>query len=303
DWEMKTYVYDSSNRMIEMVIYSDWDDGLEVDDKMVYKYDEQNNLIEERHQYLEDEEEWEDYEIVTYSYNEQNQLTGAMVQGFDDIWEDELKLTVLYDLENQTITHIYSFIDEDELWYDDIKLLYTCDSQNNLLSESWFESDEDEWEEYFSYNYSYDDNNNATEGYYVESNKKWFMWNWYEEPELTVYYNNMQSKIPTYDFQRFTATYIKPSEIGIVDNNLQNHSFTLYPNPTTGELQVTSYELQVTSIEVFDIYGRNVVTKFPSNKLEGWQPKADGVVFNISHLPSGIYFVKINGVSQKVVKL
>ncbi|MDR2972028.1 MAG: hypothetical protein LBU83_08890, partial [Bacteroidales bacterium] len=36
----------------------------------------------------------------------------------------------------------------------------------------------------------------------------------------------------------------------------------IYPNPTTGELRVTSYELQVTSIEVFDIYGRAVSTHY-----------------------------------------
>jgi hypothetical protein len=29
----------------------------------------------------------------------------------------------------------------------------------------------------------------------------------------------------------------------------------VYPNPTTGELRVTSDELQVTSIEVFDVFG------------------------------------------------
>ena len=35
------------------------------------------------------------------------------------------------------------------------------------------------------------------------------------------------------------------------------------------------------------------MAKFPSNTLEGWQPKADGVVLNVSHLQDGIYFVKI----------
>ncbi|MCL2168000.1 MAG: T9SS type A sorting domain-containing protein, partial [Lentimicrobiaceae bacterium] len=84
------------------------------------------------------------------------------------------------------------------------------------------------------------------------------------------------------------------------------NEITLIPNPTTGELQVTSYGLQVTDVEIFDVYGRNVGAKFPSNKLEGWQPKADGVVFNISHLQSGIYFVRITTeegiITKKIVK-
>jgi len=27
--------------------------------------------------------------------------------------------------------------------------------------------------------------------------------------------------------------------------------------------------------------------------MEGWQPQADGVVMDISHLPAGIYFVRV----------
>ena len=298
DDELRTYKYDSYNRMIEKIIYDAWGGDLEVEDKMVYKYDEHNNLIEERHQYLEDEDEWEDYMIIMFSYNEQNQLTGAILQELDDIWEDYVKLTVLYDLENYTISHIYSFIEEDELWYEGILVIYSYDSQNNLLSESWFEGDDGEWEEVFSFNYSYDENNNATQGYYVESYKKSFIWDWDEYPELTVYYNNMQSKISTYDDRKFTATYLKPSELGIIDNNLQNHSFTLYPNPTTGELRVTSYDsnkgINPLVVEVFDIYGRNLT---PHTTY-----LAPHTSLDISHLQSGIYFVKIDGVIQKVVK-
>jgi hypothetical protein len=43
-------------------------------------------------------------------------------------------------------------------------------------------------------------------------------------------------------------------------------------------------------------------TKIPSNLLEEWQPQAGGVVFNISHLNAGIYFVEINTDMGKVVK-
>jgi hypothetical protein len=76
---------------------------------------------------------------------------------------------------------------------------------------------------------------------------------------------------------------------------------TLTPNPTTGELRVTSYELQVTSVEVFDVYGR---------KHEGAKRRkgegAKGFVMDISDLPTGIYFVKIytesNNIIKKIVK-
>ena len=75
-------------------------------------------------------------------------------------------------------------------------------------------------------------------------------------------------------------------------------SVRVYPNPATGELQVTSYELQVTGVEVFDVFGRNVGVKLPSFGGVGGG--------DISHLPAGIYFLRIqteNGVVvRKVVK-
>ena len=78
--------------------------------------------------------------------------------------------------------------------------------------------------------------------------------------------------------------------LGVTDRE-KEQNILLYPNPTTGELQVTSYELQVTGIEIFDVYGK----KLSSNHL-----------INISHLPAGAYFVKIKTetgeVTQKIIK-
>jgi hypothetical protein len=132
-----------------------------------------------------------------------------------------------------------------------------------------------------------------------------------------------------------------------VSSVCKNNTFeniTIFPNPTTGELRITSERAnkwtgeqvnkwtgeranewtgeqvnewtgeqvnkwtseRANEIEVYDIYGKKVGAKFPSNKLEGWQPQADGVVINISHLQAGIYFVKIeteNGaVTKKIIK-
>ena len=72
----------------------------------------------------------------------------------------------------------------------------------------------------------------------------------------------------------------------------------VYPNPTTGKLRIKNEELRVNNVEIFDIYGRNVIphTSYPS-------PLA---TMNISHLQPGIYFVRIqteNGAAvKKVIK-
>jgi hypothetical protein len=75
-------------------------------------------------------------------------------------------------------------------------------------------------------------------------------------------------------------------------NALEN--ITLYPNPTTGELQVTSDELQVTSIEIYDIYGRK-------QKCTKARMHESTNVIDISHLQSGFYFVKISTEKGTVV--
>jgi hypothetical protein len=74
----------------------------------------------------------------------------------------------------------------------------------------------------------------------------------------------------------------------------------VYPNPTTGELTITNYELGITNVEIFDIYGRKHHISYLTSQISNHQ-------INIAHLPAGVYFVKITteaGVTvKKVVKM
>ena len=85
-----------------------------------------------------------------------------------------------------------------------------------------------------------------------------------------------------------------------VDDYFLADKITVYPNPTTGKLRVTSYELQVTGIELVDIYGR-------IQKAESRKQKAEGEIeIDITNLAVGVYFVKIyteaGVVTKKVIK-
>ena len=86
--------------------------------------------------------------------------------------------------------------------------------------------------------------------------------------------------------------------VGVWENELLD--VTVYPNPTTGELRIRNYELGITGIEVFDVYGRKL-TSHSSPLTSHSSP-----LINISHLPAGLYFVKITtefgNVVKKVVK-
>ena len=124
-------------------------------------------------------------------------------------------------------------------------------------------------------------------------------------PHTTLYVpadavNNYQN---AYVWKEFTIKSI--DELGIEPQ--ETDAIRVYPNPTTGELRITNYELGITGIEVFDVYGRklssNHLIPTSSNHLIS---TSSNHLINISHLPAGIYFVKITtdtgAQMQKIIK-
>jgi hypothetical protein len=92
---------------------------------------------------------------------------------------------------------------------------------------------------------------------------------------------------------------------GIVETD-NYPSLRVYPNPTDGQLRIANYELQIKNIEIFDLLGHVVA---PLNPPEGGRLPSFGGVgggFDISHLPAGMYFVRIttdNGIiTKKIIK-
>jgi len=91
---------------------------------------------------------------------------------------------------------------------------------------------------------------------------------------------------------------LTPNSIPDCSDNLVN-MIHVFPNPTTGELRIENGELKIENIEVLDIYGRilsthHLITSSSHQKI------------NISHLNSGIYFLRIctdKGVfNKKIIK-
>jgi len=70
-------------------------------------------------------------------------------------------------------------------------------------------------------------------------------------------------------------------------NNITEYSakFKIYPNPARDELRIKNYELREGEIEIFDVTGRKQKSEIVNRKSE--------IVINISHLPAGVYFVRI----------
>jgi hypothetical protein len=84
---------------------------------------------------------------------------------------------------------------------------------------------------------------------------------------------------------------------GIEELTMNNEQLTIYPNPTSGELQilVNNEQLIMNNVELFDIYGKNVL----SNHLI---ITSSNHLINISHLSAGTYFLKIQTTEGAVTK-
>jgi hypothetical protein len=195
----------------------------------------------------------------------------------------------LANLFRKSINQCYWGIED---WRPSLKWTYTYNAQNNRTEElcqewlHWL----DEWENDEKMSYTYDEHNNATEGVY----QKWANNTWINASGwLDLYYNNMNSMWYYWGLFKFSATYIKTSSNAISEHRVES-VLKLYPNPTTGVLTINNEQLTMNNIEIFDVYGRKVSSHhlIPSSSHQ----------INISHLPSGVYIVKMNGVCQKVVK-
>ena len=72
----------------------------------------------------------------------------------------------------------------------------------------------------------------------------------------------------------------------------------IYPNPTTRELRVESEDLIINDVEIFDVFGRKLL-------FIEFQISSETMI-DISHLPNGVYFLKIytevGQVIRKVLK-
>jgi hypothetical protein len=68
-------------------------------------------------------------------------------------------------------------------------------------------------------------------------------------------------------------------------NDIQSSSYNIHPNPTTGEFTITSYELRITDVEIYDVFGRKVLTHTANRTPQ--------TTINVEHLQTGTYFVRI----------
>lgn len=93
-----------------------------------------------------------------------------------------------------------------------------------------------------------------------------------------------------YDFSTFAwkMTGEHGDPVSVEDH--PKKSFIIFPNPTKNIIYIESPLSSIDKIEVFDIYGKQILFDHHSNQID------------LSRFSAGIYFISIESESQKIVQ-
>ena len=90
----------------------------------------------------------------------------------------------------------------------------------------------------------------------------------------------------------YRITFNRATSTSVMSYNNQTE-VKVYPNPTTGQLIIDNGELTIKTIEIYDVVGQKVNYQISTINEQ--------LMIDISPLPAGIYFLKIN--DSKLIKL
>ena len=127
---------------------------------------------------------------------------------------------------------------------------------------------------------------------------------WY--PDVLVCYSNNDSTVdlpylpnqwnfttvPTVPISFGNPCYAIPVNNGIQEQS-DNATIEIYPNPTTGELRITNYETGIKSVKVVNVLGETVMNG-------KWIIENGQCVVDMSGRAKGIYFVRVEDEKKNV---
>jgi hypothetical protein len=126
--------------------------------------------------------------------------------------------------------------------------------------------------------------------------------------ELLAETTYLDKNLPFGEYEYYVKTYYKEGCVSDSSNHVAEtielgvkefgDEIVVYPNPTSGALHVTSDALQVTDVEVFDVYGKRHASHVTNNGNES--------TIDISQLSAGIYFLRLTTekgfITKKIIK-
>jgi len=94
---------------------------------------------------------------------------------------------------------------------------------------------------------------------------------------------------------RGLATAVWDIETGIGESEA-NSDFQIFPNPTTGEFKIQNSKFKIQNVEVVDLNGKALQSMNLELRIPGT------LELDISHLPAGIYFIRISSLNSLILK-
>ena len=92
-----------------------------------------------------------------------------------------------------------------------------------------------------------------------------------------------------------TSVCVNYYSVGTNELTMENGEWTIYPNPTEGLFQVSSFKFQIKRVEIYNLLGECVLVPPPS--LQGG---GKGVVLDMSGFAKGIYFVEVVATDSQI---
>ena len=293
------YTYDDNNNQT-MEIYSQWDNGTN-DWRGIEKnedtYDNKDNqTMRVRYTWDNATTDWMKSQKYEYIYNDKECLTLCISYRWDNItnnWTESNKTEYTYDNNDNLTMQVDSIWNNGmNVWKEAYKTEYTYDNNGNQIMYvySQWDNETNDWKGLMRYGYDYDLSYSITD---------LIMPSYISNSYNSV---NMRTKQIPYGWSgsdwvegnTSQIWYWSDKNVGIVETG-HAPSLRVYPNPTSNQLRITNYELQEnTEIQIFDIVGKRQNAECRKAESE--------ITIDISHLANGLYFLKIDNKTVKIVK-
>jgi len=90
-------------------------------------------------------------------------------------------------------------------------------------------------------------------------------------------------------------TFVTLKDLNITNYLSKTSGISIYPNPTTGKLTIDNGELIIENVEIYDVFGRKqeIIVNYQLSTINS---------IDVSHLPAGMYYLKVGNQTARFVK-
>ncbi|MCX6278474.1 MAG: T9SS type A sorting domain-containing protein [Bacteroidetes bacterium] len=282
------FIYDANNNETSY-LWQSWNGGAWVNESQnIYAYDGNNNRITNLLQRW-NGSAWENLSQYNYTYDANNNCTGELKQIWNSAaWENSSQYIFTYDNNNSLTSELWQSW-YDNTWMNTSQYTYNYDVNLNLtnkLRQNWNGA---AWVNFWQYTFSYNVGNNPENIIQQSWNgSQWVNFSQYaytydannfETSYSLIYWNSSGVVVSSGDSAYFYFHTIS----GINDLMAKEGNTTVYPNPTTGKVTISSNN-NISSALIYSLYGECTYSDFKFSQETS---------INLSDYSKGIYVIKI----------